>query len=638
MAFRTGTAVASVLAALVLAAPAVAAPKASRLVPFQSCPALLTYAKAHAEPFVTAYGIGKPAPMLTAVAPGAVTPNAIAAAGAATASAPQQGVDYSGTNDQEAGVDEPDTVKTDGNTLFAVYGDTLDAVDISGKSPKLLDTLQLTDGASHELLLSGTHLLVLSRGGYFFEPLPAEPAQMIAPISSTSYLTEIDVSDPSSLSVLQTMTLDGEYVDARMIGSTVRVVTSSSLPIAIPFPAAKTPVAANKATVAHSRISQWLPTYQVGSAQPHAVVQCRNVLRPAAFSGLGMLTVLTIDLSQGLAPIDSTAVMTDGRIVYASPTSLFVASENWGVRPLPATPDQPVADASTHIADFDISDPTKTTYLGSGSVPGYLLDQWSMSDFQGVLRVVSTDSPAYWGTGAATQSYLTTLRPSNGALVQVGQLSGLGQGERVNAVRFVDDTAYVDTFRQIDPLYTIDVSDPTQPRELGSLTIEGYSSYLHPIGDGLLLGVGQDVPTTSQSEPSGSELSLFDVSDPANPTRIAHVSLGAGWSDAESDSHAFLYWPATGLVVVPLNGKAYAYHVSRASGFQLLGALAQPNGDIDRSLVDRSSLVTVSDGGVQANDLSTLAMLGWAPFPQTPVTPVVPINPGGPIVPAAKKA
>jgi uncharacterized secreted protein with C-terminal beta-propeller domain len=621
------------LAALTVAAPALGAP--SRLVAFRSCPDLLAYAKAHAEPFVTASGIGTPTPILRAVAPGAATPNAIAAAGASAGSTPQEGVDYSGTNDQEVGVDEPDTVKTDGNTLYAISGNTLESVDISGQKPRLLDTLQLTGGSSDELLLSGTHLLVLSRGGYFFEPLPAEPAMMIAPISSTSMLTEIDVSDPSALTVLKTLTLDGEYVDARMIGSTVRVVTSSGLPYAVPLTAGS--VTSNKATLEHSHISQWLPTYKLGSAQPHAVVQCRNVLRPRVFSGLGMLTVLTIDLSQGLTPIDSTAVMTDGRIVYASPTSLFVASEQWNARPLPATPQQPASDATTQIADFDISDPTKTTYLGSGSVPGYLLDQWSMSDFQGVLRVVSTDSPSWWGPGAATQSYLTTLQPSNGQLVQVGQLGGLGQGERVNAVRFDDDTAYVDTFRQIDPLYTIDVSDPSQPRELGSLTIEGYSSYLHPIGDGLLLGVGQDVPTSSQTEPSGSELTLFDVSDLAHPALLAKVDLGPGWSDAESDHHAFLYWPATGLVVVPLNGVAFAYHVSR-SGFQQLGTVAQPSGSIDRSLVDRSSLVTVSDAGVQANSLDTLADFGWAPFPAQPRVILPPGPVPGPIVPTPKLA
>src|SRR5207248_4594730 len=132
-----------------------------------------------------------------------------------------------------------------------------------------------------------------------------------------------------------------------------------------------------------------------------------------------MLTVTTINLAQGLDPVDSTAVMTDGRIVYASPTNLYVATEQWAYRPLPASPQEmpvPVNQVTTQIHDFDISDPAKTTYLGSGSVPGYLLSQWSLSDFQGVLRVVSTDSPSWWSSDGTnnSQTYLTTLKAGGG--------------------------------------------------------------------------------------------------------------------------------------------------------------------------------------------------------------------------------
>src|SRR5579862_6979853 len=334
----------ALVAAAGLAAQATAAPKTGRLVAFRSCPALLTYAKAHAAPYVTAYGLG-PATSVPKLAPGvAIAGNASAAAAAPTA-APVEGVDYSGTNVQEQGVDEPDMVKTDGNTLFSVSGNQLEAVDVTGSAPKLLDTLALDDGWSHELLLYGTHLLVLSRGGYWAEPLPAQPASIVAPQPSDSVLTEIDVSDPAHLNVVQTLSLDGAYVDARMVGSTVRVVSSSSLPVEPPFP---TPVpgvvspaaaaAKNKAALASSRISAWLPTYRLGKQAPQPAVNCRDVLRPPVFSGLGMLTVLTIDLSKSLTPVDSLAVMTDGRIVYSSPQTLYIATEQWSSRPLPDEP------------------------------------------------------------------------------------------------------------------------------------------------------------------------------------------------------------------------------------------------------------------------------------------------------------
>jgi uncharacterized secreted protein with C-terminal beta-propeller domain len=638
--FRTSLVALAALALLGAAAPAQAA-GAGRLVAFRSCPDLVNYAKTNASRFVGPYGLGSPV-ALRSSAPGAV--NAAAPTAKADNSAPQEGVDYSGTNVQETGVDEPDLLKTNGNTLFTVSGNQLESVDVTGKAPRLLDTLKLSNGwSTNDLLLSGTHLLVLSRGGYWIEPLPAMTARMIAPVATQSVLTEIDVSDPSSLKVVKTLTLDGSYVDARQVGTTVRVISSQSLPVEVPWvtPSQSTTAAAaterNKSVLASSRVKAWLPTYHLGKQAARPLIQCRDVRRPPVFSGLGMLTVTTIDLAKGLDPVNSTGVMTDGRIVYASPTSLYVATESWASRPLPATPQDAPPKVSTLIHAFDISDQSKTTYLGSGSVPGYLLSQWSLSDFQGVLRVVSTDTPAWWGDGSGdSQSFLTTFRAGGGKLNQVGQLGGLGQGERVYAVRFIGNDAYVVTFKQVDPLHTIDVSDPAHPKLLGMLTIPGYSAYLHPIGDNLLLGIGQDVG--ANNEPTGTQISLFDVSDLAHPTRIAHASLGQGWSAAESDHHAFLYWPATGLVMVPFGQQAVGMHVTK-SGIDEIGRIVQTDArssslpQILRSLVVRGAVLTVSDQGVEASDLKTLAGLGWAAFP-TPTPVPIPVD-GGPAVSGA---
>jgi uncharacterized secreted protein with C-terminal beta-propeller domain len=622
---------AAALAAFAAAAPAQGA-RSGRLVAFNSCPDLVSYAKANAARFVGPYGLGGPVGVKSAMPGGAVAPTAAAD----SAPTPQQGVDYSGTNVQETGVDEPDLLKTNGNTLFTITGNQLESVDVSGKAPRLLDTLKLANGwSSSDLLLSGTHLLVISRGGYWIQPLPAMAARMIMPVPSTSVLTEIDVSDPSSLKVLKTLTLDGQYVAARQIGTTVRVVSSQSMPIEVPW---VTPTAGmstddatarNKAALASSRVKAWLPTYHLGKQPARPLVQCRDVRRPPIFSGLGMLTVTTIDLAKGLDPIDSSGVMTDGRIVYASPTNLYVATEQWAYRPLPATPQDmpvPINQVTTQIHDFDISQPTKTTYLGSGSVPGYLLSQWSLSDFQGVLRVVSTDTPTWWGDSSGqSQSFLTTFRAGGGKLNQVGQLGGLGQGERVYAVRFIGNDGYVVTFKQVDPLHTLDISDPAHPKLLGVLTLPGYSAYLHPIGDNLLLGIGQDIG--SNNEPTGTQITLFDVSDLAHPKQIAHAALGQGWSAAESDHHAFLYWPATGFVMVPFGQQAVGMHVGKG-GIDEIGRVVQLDAktsslpQIERSLVVRGAVLTVSMQGVKASDLKTLVDIGWAGFPTPEPTPV----------------
>ena len=595
------------------------AAKTPRLAAFGSCGQLLGYAKSNASRLVGPYGLG------------GLNQDAIAETTRAAAPA-KQGVDYSGTNVQEEGVDEPDIVKTDGNTLYAIANGKLNAVDVSDPKPRLLDTLALNQAMSHELLLHGDRLLVLSRGGYWIEPLPAIAARIAPFQEAQSVLSEVNVSDPKRLRLVRTLTLDGSYVAARLVGGSARIVAASQVPEKLPFAQPKTgtkeDLAAatkrNRAVVASSRVASWLPSYRIRRAgakagKPKPLVQCRHVRRAASFSGLGMLTVLTIDLAKGLEPVDSVAVMTDGRIVYASPESLYVATERWADRPNPDTPTTDKDGVSTAIHKFDISSPQRTQYRGSGNVSGYLLSQWSLSEYKGVLRVVSTESPAWWGAGGETESFLTTLRHTGGALVQAGRIGELGKGERVYAVRMIGDTGYVVTFRQIDPLYTVDLSLPERPRVLGELKIPGYSAYLHPIGEDLLLGVGQDA--TKEGRPTGTQLSLFDVSDLRRPTRLHREPLGPGWSEAESDHHAFLYWPRTGLVVVPFERRAVGYRVSRTRGIDAVGRIDHEAGKlawtpgVRRSLVVRNAVLTVSDAGVKSSSLATLAELGWAAFP-----------------------
>ncbi len=611
-----------------------AATTASRLVQFRSCGDLLGYVKSQALPLVGSWGFGGPSVAHGGVPGGIVTP----AAGTAADASPTEGVDYSGTNVQEQGVDEPDLVKTNGTTLFALAAGRLNAVDVTGTRPRLLDSLKLDDGWSHELLLAGNRLLVLSRGGYWIAVHPAAAAIAMPYYPAKSVLSEIDVSNPKALRLVRTLTLDGAYVDARLVGTTARIVVSSQVPEALPFkqPTESTDAALatardlNRKVVQSSGLGSWLPTYSIKRAGRPAqaarpLVQCRNVDRPQRFSGLGLLTVLTVDLAKGLDPVDSIGVMTDARIVYASPNNLYLATERWTDRPVTASPTTLPSSVTTAIHRFDISDPTRTRYRGSGQVSGYLLNQWSLSEYGGVLRVVSTDSPAWFGTSDSTESSLTTLRPEDGALKQVGRVGGLGKAQRVYAVRFVGPTAYVVTFKQVDPLYTVDLTDPARPRVVGELEIPGYSAYLHPIGPDLLLGIGQDV--NDQGRLTGTQLSLFDVSNLQHPKQLAHASLGQGWSEAESDHHAFLFWPRTGLLVVPFLERAVGFHVGRTLGIEPAGRITHPAGTtggatIRRAVVVGDSVFTVSDAGVASSNLATLAAQGWASFPEPAPSPV----------------
>jgi uncharacterized secreted protein with C-terminal beta-propeller domain len=309
-----------------------------------------------------------------------------------------------------------------------------------------------------------------------------------------------------------------------------------------------------------------------------------------------MLTVLTVDLDRGLPAADSDAVMTDASTVYASTGSIYVATAGGWDR------------ADTSIHRFDLAGSRRTDYRASGEVPGELLNQFSLSEHAGVLRAATTSS-----SGRESESHVTVLETRSGRLEKIGQVSGLGKGERIYAVRFIEDRGYVVTFRQVDPLFTLDLADPAHPRVRGELKIAGYSAYLHPVGEHELIGIGQDA--SAEGLRQGTQLSLFDVSDPAAPALLHRVSLGElTSSEAEYDHHAFLWWAPKQLAVVAFTdgsgsgpgGMAVAFRVDRANGFAEAGRPREGSAVL-RTLVVTGRLFTLTGAGLHAYDLDTLA-------------------------------
>ena len=175
-----------------------------------------------------------------------------------------------------------------------------------------------------------------------------------------------------------------------------------------------------------------------------------------------------------------------------------------------------------------------------------MLNNYALSEYEGKLRVATTEEPTWIDNAqqTAAQSTVTVLDQQGNKLVRVGSVSGLGQGERIYAVRFLGDKGYVVTFRQVDPLYTLDLSDATAPKVAGELKIPGFSSYLHPVGESKLLGIGY--------EGADVQASLFDVANPASPQRLAVLGFGPGSTTVGQDSHAFLYSAKANLAVIPL--------------------------------------------------------------------------------------
>ncbi len=527
---------------------------------FGDCDALLTYMQTEAAERVTAWGLGGGniyygnGPVMEEDM--AATDNA---GGEMPASAPTpgaiEGQDYSGTNTQEAGVDEGDIVETDGVHVYVANSDGLRIVSVTDAT--VVAEPQLPQG-SHQLLLDGDRLVVVtsSWGG--------------APDTIVSLF---DVGDPANPALLRRSHLEGGVVATRSVDGVARLVITTSFDQRLPFVQPDrfgldedSALARNKEIIAESTVEDWLPRWfdedaDGGFGPMSQVLPCETVAAPPEFAGLGLTWIGSIDVNGDGAPIGSAGIVSTGDTVYASADNLYVATQNWnwgwgGPVPVDAeitapdtAPDEDPGPPPTLIHQFRLDDGTAATYVASGTVEGRLLNQFAMSEYNGDLRVATTTDD-WGGFGEQSESTVFVLRPEGDELRQISSIGGLGTDEQIYAVRFIGDLGYVVTFRQIDPLYVIDLSDPTNPVEAGELKIPGYSAYLHPVGDGLLLGVGQDATDTGRT--TGTQLSLFDVSNPADPQRISTLPVG-GYSEVEWDHKAFLFWPQDGTIVLPVS-------------------------------------------------------------------------------------
>ena len=641
-AHRTPAALRAALAALAalavltacLLAPAAAPAATKRLVKpsalpsFPSCASLLSYARRNARVtggrtgVPTRAGVMLPQVLEAPFSPGVAADMPLASPAPSAAQGGRESAsaapEFSQTNVQEAGVDEPDIVKTNGRTVFAVADGRLHALDVTGAAPQLVGTLALDGAYGHQLLLRGDRLLVMSSS---YGGLPIASDVVIS--ASQVVISELDVADPAAMKVRRTMTAEGAFVDARLTGGTARVVVAAS-------PSAIRPAAVGRASLRTFVPRTVLRSQLSGKTFRRSMVACDNVRHPRRFSGLDLLTVLTIDLDKGLFNVDRDAIMAGAQTVYASPTGLYVASQRY-VRALETGRAVPQR-SRTDIHRFDVSRPDVTSFASSGSVTGFVLNQYSMSEHAGALRVASTEQPV-WFQGRPdgdSESFVTVLSEHGRSLDMIGRVGGLGRGERIYAVRFVGDKGYVVTFRQVDPLYTLDLSKKTEPRVVGELKILGYSAYLHPISEDLLLGVGQDA--SAEGRTLGTQLSLFDVSNPRLPSRKAQVSLAGASSAAEFDPHAFLFWKPADLAVIPLSTYSGQRSFNGAIGFRIgtasiteAGRIAHPpdpgstyTPEIGRSLVIGDALYTLSYAGLAANRVDNLASLSFTAFPREP--------------------
>jgi hypothetical protein len=505
----------------------------------------------------------------------------------------EQGSSATGTNVQEVGVDEPDVVKTDGELLARVLEEDVVLYDVTGSEPVELSDLDLPSVVdSAELLLADDSLVVVGS---------IENGDAVGDTRLITY----DVSDPTAPVLVDDRGFDAHLVAAVQHDDDVRLVLNAGLPD-LDFVQPRfwrddeEARERNREVVRDSVVEDWLPTVTTYDAQGEEsgsapLLDCAMVTVPDTDdAALGTMAVLGFDVDDP-ADTDRLGVATDTRLAYFSPTRMYLATSAWSTwgccwdgMPVSGTAD----DGRSRIYAFEL-DGTDATYAASGAVDGVIADRWSMDEHDGVLRVAVGPSQE---TGNFNSVVL--LREDGSDLDEVGRVDKLGVGEDIKSVRWFDTLAIVVTFRQVDPLYAIDLTDQESPELLGELKIPGFSEYLHPISGERLIGLGQDASLDGMLR--GAQAALFDVSDLTRPRRTDVVGYrAASVAAAAADPRQFTWLPDadTALTVVSegWEGRTGWVSVLSVEGDALSNRMVEVEYGND---VDSVRLVPLPDGRV----------------------------------------
>ena len=509
---------------------------------------------------------------------------------------------YSTTNLQEAGVDESDVFKSDGTYFYIGHGSTLRIIR-AVPADDLAEVGQIELGGTvDEIYLVGSAVIVLGQQ-YADDQSGSGGAEiyMWPPYyrGTSVVVYAVDVSDPANPAVTGEMELDGMLVSSRLTGGRLYLV----LTIVPDLPDNPTTLSIGLMT-----LDEVLPRAAADGVE-QSMVAWQDYYRPNSGDGFYTTAVVTLEASNIEQIVGSVAVMADAGTIYASQEALYITDDEWDA--------QYNGRQTTVVHKLAFDQDAGARYVGSGSVPGRLLNQFSLGEHAGALRVAThvqnfrtvqdgDISVSVGGVGTATVTNTATvadagdenttdgdagsdavedgpvtpdsagdddsstdvpatggpynavfvLAESGDSLQVVGSIENIAPGEQLYSARFMGARGYLVTFEQIDPLFVLDLSDPTSPTVLGELKIPGYSDYLHPFGDDFLIGVGRSVAQTQWgfSEPDAVQLSLFDVSDPANPEAVQQIELGGSYSSSEvSSTHkAFTFLPDSGRLAIPV--------------------------------------------------------------------------------------
>jgi hypothetical protein len=677
--------------------------------------------------------------------PGTPTPTDPSSGSAESASNGVSAPAHSDTNTQVAGVDEADIVKTDGNNIYLLHGQSFYTLNAWPASSLAVGSSLAVEGAPFEMFVADDKVVIYSSVdgnpiyegahvaprpeyydyGYGFgygvsrptdagtasasedggapsagggsEPsegggatppegdVPPDSGDVPPPDSGDVPPPEGDVppdsADPpspddlppppyggvyapltkitvlslagGSPSVARELYFEGGYASARRVAEDVRTVLTGgahgpalsywpeSLTAYPPTAEAWTAVfeqlrADNTAAIQSAPLSTWLP-YRFekrGDAVTEIAASCSDFYVPdAGTTSYGLTQIESIDLGDLTRAPASTSIIGATDTVYSNQDALYVAARGWQKPTSPGGLREDLENFElTHLHKFDLAtDPSQPRYVASGSVPGYILNQFSLDEKDGKLRISTTEDLAS-ATEWTIRNNVFVLEASGAELSRVGAVEDLAPGERIQSTRFVGDRGYVVTFRRVDPLFVIDLADPASPSVAGELEIPGFSEYMHPIDDGHLLTIGKD--GTAEGQVTGLALQIFDVTDPSSPALLHKQVLGAeyAYSEAEYNHKAFTYYGDRGLLAFPLVSYApetgtvqstlQLFHVDTGEGFRSLGAVDHSafftgadssdcygyySPEVRRGLFIESYVYSISYGGVLVSSLDDVA-------------------------------
>ena len=461
-------------------------------------------------------------------------------------------VSGSGTNVQVAGIDEGDFVKTDGSYLYVAHGRQVSVVTASGADSHVvavIDVSGLTSGDEvlagpvADMMIDGSTLIVLTHAFSADTTSWSRNQGTYIGLEATSLKAAFyNIADPANPKFLSVVSQSGSYVDSRLSNGLLYLVSRYSV----------TPDGVNP-----SQPVTFVPAVGDGGTPvpltPGDIYIMPYVQQPS------YSVVTAIDLASRTVVGDQ-AVLGGADTVYMSPDNLYLASAMWPTYDgtttqgpavtIPGT-NQRYADATTTIVRIAVKGGSLAV-AAQTALAGTLTDQFALDELDGNLRVATTWQDTS-NNGYRQNSALWVLGPD---LKVVSSIPKLASDESVQSVRFDGTIAYVVTFKQMDPLFAIDLADPAKPEIRSALKIPGFSSYLQPFGDDRLLGIGTDVSTDGQW--NGLKLSMFDVSDPYQVQELSTIRVKGDATEASDNHHAAFVDPELGLIGFPVTTWNYA--------------------------------------------------------------------------------